>query len=58
MPEGLGDADLDVAIIGGGPGGLATAAAIFSALGQLTRVKVCLQTSAVTMAAVARLEAL
>ncbi|KAL3144420.1 hypothetical protein ABBQ32_004168 [Trebouxia sp. C0010 RCD-2024] len=33
-------ADLDVAIVGGGPGGLATAAAILSALGEHTRVQV------------------
>lgn len=32
-------ADLDVAIVGGGPGGLATAAAILSALGEHTRVQ-------------------
>ena len=55
MPEGRdrdfsGDADLDVAITGGGPGGLATAAAIYSALGQKTRIKVCLPTSAPTVA--------
>ena len=35
-----GDADIDVAIVGGGPGGLATAAAVLSAFGSSTRVKV------------------
>ena len=33
------DSDIDVAIVGAGPGGLATAAAIFSASGKHTRVK-------------------
>ena len=32
--------DIDVAVIGGGPGGLATAAAVLSAFGQRIRVKV------------------
>ncbi|KAL3154854.1 hypothetical protein ABBQ38_011396 [Trebouxia sp. C0009 RCD-2024] len=51
-------AELDVAIVGGGPGGLATAAAILSALGKHTRVQVyesmkqyTLQGSAVGLAA-------
>lgn len=35
------DFDVDVAVIGGGPGGLTTAAAILSAFGQLIRVQVC-----------------
>ena len=34
------DLDTDVAIVGGGPGGLTTAAAILSAFGQRVRVKV------------------
>ena len=34
------DLDIDVAIVGAGPGGLATAAAILSAFGKYTRVKV------------------
>ena len=41
--NGAGDPALDsvdVAVVGGGPGGLATAAAILSALGKNTRVKV------------------
>ena len=33
-------ADFDVAIVGGGPGGLASAAALFSAFGDGARVKV------------------
>ena len=37
---GTADHDIDVAVVGGGPGGLATAAAILSAFGQHIRVKV------------------
>lgn len=32
--------DIDVAVVGGGPGGLAIAAAVLSAFGQHIRVKV------------------
>lgn len=32
--------DIDVAVVGGGPGGLAIAAAVLSAFGQRIRVKV------------------
>lgn len=38
---GTADHDIDVAVVGGGPGGLATAAAVLSAFGQHIRVKVC-----------------
>lgn len=38
--KAFSDVDLDVAIIGGGPGGLATAAALLSAAQSGMRVKV------------------
>lgn len=37
---GMKPADIDVAVVGGGPGGLASAAAIVSAFGGDVRVKV------------------
>ena len=37
---GLSASDIDVAVVGGGPGGLAAAAAIVSALGPKARIKV------------------
>ena len=38
--DGTAELDIDVAVIGGGPGGLTSAAAVLSAFGQRICVKV------------------
>lgn len=40
LPNGADQYEVDVAVIGGGPGGLSAAAAVLSAFGDAFRVKV------------------